>query len=609
MNQPIKVFLSYSHQDDELRKELSSHLSSLANEKLIEPWHDRNIDAGSSWANEIDQNLAQAEIILLLVSSDFINSRYCYSIEMEAALTRHKASEVQVIPVIIRDCDWTRSPLGQLQAIPRDNQAVASGRDKYARDTLWLEVVKEIGKVAEQIRDLRVADFTAQQQAEAGQRYRSQAEEYYQDGFLSPAEMALLKKAGLGEPQAEAILQELQATYQQHQSNLEEYRQVLVAEWAEQESLSANQRSLLQDLQTDLGVSNSEAEQVEQKVLAEKQAMVKREQNLRRFGEELQKAVNAEYPLNNYVESGLDNFQQSLMLTDVDVAPVKANILAHAEAALQEDRQKRFFDFEVITVDEKGQEKSRTTKTAEFVDKNLGDQVILSMVKILGGSFQMGSLPGEGADDELPQHTVQVPEFWMGKYPVTQAQWRFVAALPREKIKLEAKPSRFDGDNRPVERVSWHQSVEFCQRLSRKTGNEYRLPSEAEWEYACRAKTLTKFYFGDVLTPKIANFSGNVGETTNVGIYKPSVFGLYDMHGNVWEWCSDNYFDNYKNAPFDGSACIDSDNENNSIHVLRGGSWFDGPDNCRSAYRVRLNFDLCYDDVGFRVVYAPARTS
>jgi formylglycine-generating enzyme required for sulfatase activity len=602
MNQPIKVFLSYSHQDDELRKELSSHLSSLANEKLIEPWHDRNIDAGSSWANEIDQNLAQAEIILLLVSSDFINSRYCYSIEMEAALTRHKASEVQVIPVIIRDCDWTRSPLGQLQAIPRDNQAVASGRDKYARDTLWLKVVKEIGKVAEQIRDLRVADFTAQQQAEAGQRYRSQAEEYYQDGFLSPAEMALLKKAGLGEPQAEAILQELQATYQQHQSNLEEYRQVLVAEWAEQESLSANQRSLLQDLQTDLGVSNSEAEQVEQKVLAEKQAAVKREQNLRRFGEELQKAVNAEYPLNNYVESGLDNFQQSLMLIDVDVAPIKANILADAEVALQEDRQKRFFDFEVITVDEKGQEKSRTNKTAEFVDKNLGDQVILSMVKILGGSFQMGSLLGKGLDFERPQHEVQVSEFWMGKYPVTQAQWRYVASLPREKSELGANPSTFDGDNRPVEQVSWNQAIEFCQRLSRKTGNEYRLPSEAEWEYACRAGTLTDFYFGDALTPKLANYDKNEVTTKDVGIYLPNAFGLYDMHGNVCEWCQDYWHDSYQGAPQDGSAWTSADAGKDNYRLVRGGSWNANPSNCRSAVRNTHNPDGRTYNIGFRVV-------
>jgi formylglycine-generating enzyme required for sulfatase activity len=227
------------------------------------------------------------------------------------------------------------------------------------------------------------------------------------------------------------------------------------------------------------------------------------------------------------------------------------------------------------------------------------------MVKIPGGKFQMGSLPGQGYDDERPRHEVQVSEFWMGKYSVTQAQWRYVAALPPEQMELEANPSGFEGDNRPVEQVSWKQSIEFCRRLSRKTGREYRLPSEAEWEYACRAKTLTNFYFGDALTPKLANYGQEMNRTTDVGIYLPNAFGLYDMHGNVWEWCADGWHNSYENAPVDGSAWIDL---NNSIYILRGGSWFVIPNICRSAYRYRLNSDFYVDDVGFRVVYAPART-
>jgi TIR domain len=119
---PIKVFLSYARKDDALREEFSAHLSSLTNQNLIEPWHDRKIDAGTEWAKEIDQNLEQAEIIVLLVSADSINSRYCYSNEMQQALVRHAAKTAQVIPVIIRTCDWQSSPLGVLQAIPRDGR-------------------------------------------------------------------------------------------------------------------------------------------------------------------------------------------------------------------------------------------------------------------------------------------------------------------------------------------------------------------------------------------------------------------------------------------------------------------------------------------------------
>jgi TIR domain len=210
MNEPIKVFISYSHQDDELRKELSAHLSGLQHKQLIEPWHDRNIDAGSAWEHAIDENLEQAEIILLLVSADFINSRYCYSIEMDRALMRHQARTTQVIPVIIRDCVWTKSPLGQLQAVPRDNRAVAAWGDKFARDSAWTQVTQEIIKVAQKIRDKRNAELTTAQKAKGVQAFRSKAEDFYKDGVFSPGERALLdierKRLGLDETEAEAVL-------------------------------------------------------------------------------------------------------------------------------------------------------------------------------------------------------------------------------------------------------------------------------------------------------------------------------------------------------------------------------------------------------------------
>jgi formylglycine-generating enzyme required for sulfatase activity len=535
MNEPIKVFLSYSHKDDELREELSSHLSSLAHQKLIEPWHDRNIDAGSGWASEIDQNLARAEIILLLVSSDFINSRYCYSIEMKEALARHEANAVQVIPVIIRACDWQRSPLGKLQAIPRDNQAVANNRDKYARDQPWLQVVKEIGKVAQQIRDRRIAEFTVQQQAEAKESFRSTAEDLYRDGGFSHTAQELLRDAWtkLGLEEVEAI--EIQQTVQ---ANLTRYCKVLVADLGDRSALNAAQRQELKMLQSTLGISDGKAASLEQVALAERALKLP----------PIAVVIDQPRPLD-----------------------VTKNLINEAITSLVE---------------------------------KLDARTSLEMVKIPGSSFQMGSLPGKGNDSERPQHKVQVPEFWMGKYPVTQAQWKFVALLPQEQIKLDANPSAFKGDQRPVENVNWHQAVEFCQRLSRYTNNQYCLPSESEWEYACRANTLTDFYFGDVLTPELANFGGNVGATTDVGIYKPNAFGLYDMHGNVWEWCQDNWHDNYQGAPQDGSAWTKG---NSDDKVLRGGSWYNFPSCCRSAARDYLDPVSRLNPVGFRVV-SRART-
>lgn len=243
----------------------------------------------------------------------------------------------------------------------------------------------------------------------------------------------------------------------------------------------------------------------------------------------------------------------------------------------------------------------------------------LEMVTISGGTFMMGSPPGEENrySDEGPQHEVTVQPFLMGKYPVTQAQWRAVAAMPKVNRKLKSEPSKFKGDERPVERVSWYEAVEFCDRISRYTGRAYRLPSEAEWEYGCRAGTTTPFCFGETITTDIANYNGNYygngpkGEyrkrTTDVGSFPPNAFGLYDMHGNVWEWCTDYWHHSYEGAPTDGSAWLS--NDDSSDRLFRGGSWVSGPGFCRSAVRrYYLPASRIYH-LGFRVVCAPERIS
>jgi formylglycine-generating enzyme required for sulfatase activity len=276
---------------------------------------------------------------------------------------------------------------------------------------------------------------------------------------------------------------------------------------------------------------------------------------------------------------------------------------------------------------------NRSQGTAQFYIENLGienleSQTQLEMMLIKSGSFMMGAPKTEegSSDDEYPQHEVTVPTFFMGKYPVTQAQWRFVASLPQVNRELKPDPSRFKGENRPVEYVSWFDAVEFCQRLTQHTKRPYRLPSEAEWEYACRAGTTTPFHFGETITTDLANYrgtdneeykwSGSYGrgpkgiyreETTEVGSFGvANAFGLFDMHGNVWEWCADQWHENYQGAPTDGSAWIeDSDKDNNNDNhsrLLRGGSWYSNPGICRSAVRSSLNPDIVHDLIGFRLV-------
>ncbi|WP_044171284.1 bifunctional serine/threonine-protein kinase/formylglycine-generating enzyme family protein [Kamptonema formosum] len=279
------------------------------------------------------------------------------------------------------------------------------------------------------------------------------------------------------------------------------------------------------------------------------------------------------------------------------------------------------FAFDTVTVDARGRETNRSRRQAEFFPQDLGGGVILEMVSIPGGTFMMGSPNSEEGryDSESPQHGVTVQPFFMGKYAVTQAQWKAVAALPKVNRDLNSDPSQFKGANRPVECVSWEDAMEFCARLSKKTGRDYRLPSEAEWEYACRAGTTTPFHFGETITTDLANYDGNYTyasgpkgkyrqETTNVGSFPPNAFGLYDMHGNVWEWCADYWHENYAGAPVNGSVWNSGENEDRRYRLRRGGSWYHNPRYCRAAYRVRVGPEFRNGVIGFRAVVSAVRT-
>ena len=235
--------------------------------------------------------------------------------------------------------------------------------------------------------------------------------------------------------------------------------------------------------------------------------------------------------------------------------------------------------------------------------ENLGNDCWLKMLEIPGETFLMGSPETEPnrSDNESPQHEVTVSSFFMAEFPVTQAQWREIASLRPVKRWLNPDPSYFKGDLLPVEQVSWDDAIEFCARLRRLTKKNYRLPSEAEWEYACRAGTTTPYYFGENLDQSLANYESEVGRTTPLGSYPPNAFGLQDMHGNVWEWCDDGWHDNHENAPTDGSSW----NENHSQSVLRihrGGSWYIDLRVCRSAARSWVNADFRNYGIGFRLV-------
>jgi formylglycine-generating enzyme required for sulfatase activity len=267
---------------------------------------------------------------------------------------------------------------------------------------------------------------------------------------------------------------------------------------------------------------------------------------------------------------------------------------------------------------------AKTASQAKYFIENLGNEIALDLVYVPGGKFLMGSpdrdfaefidrvqvtlrcTPAQIAElranyDERPQHQVEIPPLYVSKYPITQSQYRAITGT---------NPAYFPGDLRPVDSVSWHDARLFCDKLATLTNKAYRLPSEAEWEYACRAGTNTPFYCGETILPEFANYKSTYPygvanadldrqATTDVGMFPPNAFGLYDFHGNVLEWCLDTWHPTYQGAPNDGRAWVDSDD---NCHLLRGGSWAVGAWACRSCGRYREPSDNRFPYLGFRVV-------
>ncbi len=264
--------------------------------------------------------------------------------------------------------------------------------------------------------------------------------------------------------------------------------------------------------------------------------------------------------------------------------------------------------------------------------EDLGNGIILEMVEIPAGSFMMGS---NETNYEKQIHQVNINySFLMGKYPITQAQYQSIMGNnpshfknseapimakspiaqgaisisqmmmrnhPLFKDTSEAPLNKGGWGDQPVESVSWAMAKAFCDKLSATTKRTFRLPTEAEWEYACRAGSTTKYYFGDNQNQlgEYAWYDKNSNSQTHqVGQKKPNKWGLYDMHGNVWEWCEDNWQDNYNNHPTDGSA----GKNNSNAFVLRDGSWYYFDCNCRSASRGRNGRTNVSNDSGFRII-------
>ncbi len=475
---------------------------------------------------------------------------------------------------------------------------------------------------------------------------------------------------GLSVDDAEAIENEVLEPYRQRKEKLQRYEQALLQVVQYEYPLSERNINRLKRLQNILNLRDQDLQEIEERIIVPKQAeyeqIQKQKQQAERLRqEELQKQqqeaerLREEQEIAEYEryltelrkkeqeEQEAEKLRQEKLRKQQQEAERLREERERSELRKKEQEAERLrqeqlrkqsssviqtqqFDFQYATLTGFEEQSSGflglgkklipqityNKARAEYFTEDLGNGVIIEMVAIPGGTFMMGSPEGQGYDSEPPQHKVTIQPFFMGKYPITQKQWAAVATFPKVKIDLQSDPSNFKGGNLPIERISWDEANEFCTRLSQhcqkhSPKRNYRLPSEAEWEYACRAGTTTPFHFGDTITTELANYNGNhtygsapKGEyrlkTTEVGTFPANAFGLHDMHGNVWEWCQDDWHENYNSAPNDGSAWVIGND--NQIKMLRGGSWNDLPQDFRSAFRNLNTREGRYINIGFRLV-------
>lgn len=424
---PLNTFIIYAREDKDVLLELKKQLIPLERSRQIALWYDGEIVPGEEWEKAIKTRLETADIILLLLSSDFFASDYIEKEELRAALARHERAEAVVAPVIVRHCLWQAHPeIEKLQVLPDNAFPVYSKKNWDSPDEAFANVAAGIVRIAK-----------------------------------SKVEAAV-----------------------------ERQRQM-------------------------------EAEAEAEKQRKEEEARKKREEE---------------------------------------------------EEAAREKHEEE-----------------------EFARIFMSD-----MVLVKGGAFTMGWVEGrDGAefDDEKPAHEVTLKDFYIGKYPVTRAQWRAV---------MGSNPSNNKGcDNCPVENVSWNDIQEFLKKLNTLTGQQFRLPTEAEWEYAARGGRQSKGYrySGSNNLDEVGWYSENSGGKIHpVGQKKPNELGLFDMSGNVWEWCEDDWHSNYDGAPTDGRAWVDRPKV--PYRVLRGGSWIHNPQVCRAANRGNWCPTDIGSNLGFRLAHS-----
>lgn len=487
------------------------------------------------------------------------------------------------------------------------------------------------------------------------QRYRKQVQQKVRNGDIGPAGKAVLiewrQRLGLNSVQASAIEDEILQPYKERQRHLKLYAKALEAEKSFDYPLTETAVQDLKELQRLLSLRDEDVRAIEKRVLGEPSQSAASVSSAVESPSSSNLDKSASQPFSNLpidrtyakeetqiqpgsnqhetaqveptqtAEAGSDRIgpTRSVAVQPLPVKPLPIKEWVRSTRVKVRSFKsitRSTFAFHTLQVNERGDFVKKSRQKATYFTESLSKHVTLDMVRIPAGRFLMGPTEREkeqereANDSDPAQREVAVKEFWIGKYTITQAQWWAVMGREPLSPRSTSVVRRAKTPLQPIENIFWTDAVDFCQRLSQKTGRTYQLPSGAQWEYACRAGTTTPFYFGETLTPEIANYNGNYayGEgpkgryretSTEVGCFEPNAFGLYDMHGNMWEWCLDGWHA-FRDEPLNTQNA--SSRFSNQKKSLRGGSWFYLPTNCRSAYSLTYPFHNRTDDISFRIV-------
>ncbi|MEM7248235.1 MAG: SUMF1/EgtB/PvdO family nonheme iron enzyme [Acidobacteriota bacterium] len=698
MARPVRAFISYSHRDEGLREELEAHLALLRRTGMLEAWTDRKILPGDEWKGEIHDALEAAELVLLLVSADFVASDYCFDVEMGRALERHAAGEARVVPIIVRPCEWHQSDIGKLQAVPQDGKPVTTWSN---RDEAWLNVAQRLrgllksGVVpgggggasggarpkpehqddgdrdrSERLRELRKSraelrtkgESTAELDAQIKQvKHEQRARPQLPPGYVMSERYELLERLGRGG------FGEVWKAYDEEAGELVAVK-ILRPEHAEDRNVrerffrGASRMAahphphvvrVLESHGGDDGYHYFVMEllaggDLEQRVKKEAVETAQAIEWITQVGEALQHAHDhglvhrdvkpanvlltadgqaklADFDLVRAADSHGYTQTRAGLGTAVYAAPEQLKSGGAAEASADtyslamtllfllagedppypdmfDEKARRAFVRESVknghvraavlrALATRPNDRSKSVQHfcdglegRPFLCAPTGDVAIseregVELVRIPAGRYVMGSPEDEeGRRDNETQREVDVADFWLGRFPVTNEEYgRFLEEDSNREKPQDWENERFYDPRQPVVGVTWHDAQAFCEWAG------VRLPTEAEWEWACRAGTTTRYWSGDDEEDlaRVGWYDENSeGRSHVVGELEGNPFGLHDMHGNVWEWCSD---------------------EMGSSRVIRGGSWDNSARHCRAAYRLRDHPGYRWRSLGFRL--------